>query len=279
MQPFDIDTVYRNDILHVVPYVDDIYNHCFEIEHKGQVNEDYMSHQGDITYKSRQVLIDWILQVHTMLRMYTDTFFLAVNILDRYCEKNQVGKENYQLLGLTSLVIAYKYEEAGSTCAEIFNIFDKCFDRTKVIEMEMQILNSLNFYISAPTPTFFLRRFDKAAFSNRKLHLLGKEILEISLLYIECLKFPASMLAASSVFLARVTLNDTAEWTKTLVHYTRFTLESMAECIKVLLKCVHRYYDKDATKYTALLKKYSLPCYMKIAEVKFPTEEEIASLL
>ena len=32
-------------------------------------------------------------------------------MIDRYCERNRVKRKNYQLLGVTSMLIASKYEE------------------------------------------------------------------------------------------------------------------------------------------------------------------------
>ena len=36
---------------------------------------------------------------------------MTVNLVDRYCEKVEVPRSEYQLLGVTAMLIACKYEE------------------------------------------------------------------------------------------------------------------------------------------------------------------------
>jgi cyclin B len=43
--------------------------------------------------------------------MMTETLFLSIFILDKYIEKIQVSRDNFQLVGIASMLLAAKYEE------------------------------------------------------------------------------------------------------------------------------------------------------------------------
>ena len=67
--------------------------------------------QTEINEKMRAVLISWLVEVHIKFKLLPETLFLTVNIIDRYTEKRQVSRTNYQLLGVAAMLIASKYEE------------------------------------------------------------------------------------------------------------------------------------------------------------------------
>tara|TARA_B110000305_G_scaffold239384_1_gene307031 strand:- start:267 stop:539 length:273 start_codon:yes stop_codon:yes gene_type:complete len=70
-----------------------------------------MEHQPYITERMRSILIDWIIEVHLQFNLKTESLFLGVNMIDRYLEKVVVSKENLQLVGVSAMLIACKYEE------------------------------------------------------------------------------------------------------------------------------------------------------------------------
>lgn len=56
-------------------------------------------------------LVDWIAQVHMRYHLLPETLWIAVNIMDRFLSKRAVSLEKVQLVGMTALFIAAKYEE------------------------------------------------------------------------------------------------------------------------------------------------------------------------
>lgn len=70
-----------------------------------------MKSQPDINDKMRAILVDWIIEVHLKFKLQPETLFIAINIMDRYLEKVRVEKGYLQLVGVTALMIAAKYEE------------------------------------------------------------------------------------------------------------------------------------------------------------------------
>lgn len=50
-------------------------------------------------------------QVVAYFRLHPETLGLAVNYLDRYCSKQAVAVEHYQLAGVTAVLLASKMRE------------------------------------------------------------------------------------------------------------------------------------------------------------------------
>jgi G2/mitotic-specific cyclin-B, other len=59
----------------------------------------------------RQILVDWLVEVHLKFKLLPETLFLTVNLIDRFTFIKQVKRNDYQLLGVTAMLIACKYEE------------------------------------------------------------------------------------------------------------------------------------------------------------------------
>lgn len=92
-------------------FTKDIMKHYLGTESCNQPKLSYMEHQPYITERMRSILIDWIIEVHLQFNLKTESLFLGVNMIDRYLEKVVVSKENLQLVGVSAMLIACKYEE------------------------------------------------------------------------------------------------------------------------------------------------------------------------
>ncbi|CAL9161855.1 unnamed protein product, partial [Musa hybrid cultivar] len=129
-----------------------------------------MSHQFDISEKMRAILIDWLIEVHYKFELMEETLFLTVNIIDRFLARQTVVRKKLQLVGVTAMLLACKYEEVSVPVVEdLVLISDRAYTRDEILDMERLILNTLQFNMSVPTPYVFMRRFLKAADSDRKV--------------------------------------------------------------------------------------------------------------
>lgn len=67
--------------------------------------------QRHITSQMRAVLLDWLMEVSDEFGLKRETFFYAMNYIDRYlAEVEDVPKNQFQLIGLTALHLAAKTE-------------------------------------------------------------------------------------------------------------------------------------------------------------------------
>ena len=72
---------------------------------------DYMIKQTDINAKMRSILVDWLIEVHRKFELTPETLYLTINIVDRFLSIMAVSRRELQLVGISSMLIASKYEE------------------------------------------------------------------------------------------------------------------------------------------------------------------------
>ncbi|CAN4109787.1 unnamed protein product [Withania somnifera] len=166
----DIDSDDIKNPLAVVDYVEDLYAYHSKMEVCSRISPDYMAQQFDVNERMRSILIDWLIEVHHKFDLREETLFLTVNLIDRFLEKQSVVRKKLQLVGLVATLLACKYEEVTLPVVDdLVFISDKAYARKEVLQMEKLMLNTLQFNMSVPTPYVFMRRFLKAAQSDRKV--------------------------------------------------------------------------------------------------------------
>jgi hypothetical protein len=260
----DIDQKDVADPQSVVEYVADIYNYLMEKE-KDAVDPYYLNNQLEVNEKMRAVLVDWLVEVHRMFKLIPETLFLCISMVDRYLSLTQVTRDNLQLVGVTAMFIASKYEEIyAPECMDFVYVSDGACTKQQILKMEQTLLNTLQFNITHPTPVHFLRRYSKAAGSDYMLHTLCKYLIELSLLDVNLLKFAPSLISASSVYLGRAMVGKTPLWNPTLEHYTTYKEPQVRECA-VLLNQFLKKSNKSSLK--AVRTKYSNEKFGKVAEI------------
>ncbi|XP_050236700.1 G2/mitotic-specific cyclin-2 [Mercurialis annua] len=251
----DIDSCDKKNPLAVAEYIDDIYEFYRKAEISSSVSPDYMSQQFDINERMRGILIDWLIEVHYKFELMDETLYLTVNLIDRFLAVQQVVRKKLQLVGVTAMLLACKYEEVSVPVVEdLIVISDKAYKRKEIIDMEKLMVSILEFKISVPTPFVFMRRFLKAAQSDKKLELLSFFIIELCLVEYEMLKFPYSLLAAAAVYTAQSTLSGYRHWSETNQWYTNYSEEQILECSRLMV----RFHQNAASgKLTGVHRKYS----------------------
>ena len=124
------------------------------------INIDYMSHQKNITYKMRQILVDWLIEVATEYKLRQQSIHLAIILLDKYLSIDVIEMKELQCVGIVCLNLAQKYEEIYPEPIEEFvHISDKAYNSTEIVQMELRILNKLEYKLIYETPYQYLRYF------------------------------------------------------------------------------------------------------------------------
>lgn len=72
---------------------------------------DYMQNQQDLKPKMRSLGLEWISEVALKFKLLPETFFLTVNYMDRFLSKAAVARSDLQLVMVSAMKIAGKYEE------------------------------------------------------------------------------------------------------------------------------------------------------------------------
>ena len=203
----DLDAEDLDDPLMVAEYVVEIFEYYKHLEEQTIPNPDYMAHQDDLEWKMRGILVDWLIEVHTRFRLLPETLFLAVNIIDRFLSAKVVPLDKLQLVGITAMFIASKYEEVLSPhIGNFVHVADDGFSAEEVLSAERYTLQTLKYDLSYPNPMNFLRRISKADNYDIQTRTLGKYLMEISLLDHRFMQFRQSQVAAGAMYLARMIL-------------------------------------------------------------------------
>ncbi|KAJ6409514.1 hypothetical protein OIU84_009084 [Salix udensis] len=189
------------------------YLHSMEVEDNRRCLPNYMREvQNDVSVNMRETLVDWLVEVAEEYRLVSDTLYLTVSYIDRFLSSQALSRNNLKLLGVSCMLIASKYEEISPPNVESFcHITDSSCSKDQVLDMEKQVLKSLNYEMGAPTTINFLRILLKAAQENcessdLQFEFLGCYLAELSLLEYGCMRFLPSMIAASAVFLSSFTI-------------------------------------------------------------------------
>lgn len=244
----DIDD--NKNLLDVVEYVDDIYQYYWSMEVQNPLPANHMSIQSDITPRMRGILVNWLIEVHLKFHLMQETLFLMVQLLDRVLSVVPTKKDELQMVGLTTLLLASKYEDYWHPkINELVGLSANSFTRDQMLAMEKRLLKILRFRLNLPTPYVFMLRFLKAADSDNKLEQLAFYLVEICLGEYEALKYKPSLLCASAIYVARCTLNVAPVWTSLLRKHTRYNESQLRSCAEMVLK-YHRAACLQPTRIT-----------------------------
>ncbi|CAN8240170.1 unnamed protein product [Cochlearia groenlandica] len=252
----DIDNCDKANPLAVVEYIDDIYSFYKKNECRSCVPTNYMDNQPDINERMRGILIDWLIEVHYKFDLMEETLYLMINLIDRFLAvSHHIARKKLQLVGVTAMLLACKYEEVSVPVVDdLIIISDKAYTRKEILDMEKLMANTLQFNFCLPTPYVFMRRFLKAAQSDKKLELLSFFMIELCLVEYEMLEYTPSQLAASAIYTAQCTILGFEEWSKTCEFHTGYTEEMLRECSR---KMVGLHHKAGTGKLTGVHRKYN----------------------
>lgn len=106
----------------------------------------------------RAILLDWLIEVSEVYNLHRDTYYLAMNLFDRYLQATQsLPKEQLQLVGVSCLFIAGKMEEIyPPQINEYSYVSDGACEEREIIAKEMAILTKLKWDICPMTPNNWL---------------------------------------------------------------------------------------------------------------------------
>ncbi|KAJ2905368.1 putative g2 mitotic-specific cyclin-b protein [Zalerion maritima] len=254
----DLDADDIDDPLMVAEYATDIFEYLRELEDTSLPNAAYICHQDDLEWKTRGILVDWLIEVHTRFHLLPETLFLAINIIDRFLSERVVQLDRLQLVGITAMFIASKYEEVLSPHVGNFrHVADDGFSEDEILSAERFILSTLGYDLSYPNPMNFLRRISKADNYDIQCRTVGKYLMEVSLLDHRFMAYRPSHVAAAAMYLARLIL-DRGEWDETLSYYAGYTEEEIEPVFLLMIDYLAR-----PVVHEAFFKKYAGKKFLK----------------
>ncbi|XP_077988545.1 G2/mitotic-specific cyclin-B-like [Glandiceps talaboti] len=260
----DIDKGDHDNPQLVSEYVNDIYKYMRQLEREYKVRSEYMKDQ-EINARMRSILVDWLVQVHLRFHLLQETLFLTVSILDRFLQKQQVSRNKLQLVGVTAMFIASKYEEMyAPEIGDFVYITDNAYTKAQIRTMECLMLKALDFGLGKPLCLHFLRRNSKAGGVDAQKHTLAKYLMELTLQDYDFVQYDPSEIAAAALCLSQKILADDAEWSDTLHFYSTY---SQTELLPIMRKMCKLIVKSEKSKLQAVRNKYTSSKFMKISTI------------
>ena len=102
-----------------------------------------------INAEIRARMVDWMIEVLSSFNCTTNTFFVALDIMDNYMAKTQkcLGVKDIHILGVTSMLLASKMEEIIPF--KVSTVVDKMthgkISKSEIVNMEMDVIMTLDF--------------------------------------------------------------------------------------------------------------------------------------
>jgi len=267
------DTSKINNVQIPKEYLNIIYYNLLkeeEREIKPMPDYTYMSRQNEINEKMRSILVDWIIEVHFKFGFTDETLFMTVSIIDRYLSIAQISRTNFQLLGITALMIACKHEEIDlPKINDFIYITDNAYVKEEVIKMEEMVLSKLNFSFLYPSPIKFFEYLSLHFHFEKKHHMMGKYLMESFLLDVKNMKYKPSIISCACTYIVMKFFkmpNYHDSYSKKFYVLDEAIGKYSEHNIKECAKDICLYVDNiNKTNYKACLKKYSKPEQEKVS--------------
>jgi len=259
----DVDARDASNPQAVTDYVEEMYAHFREKELELSVNPTYMTRQAHINEKMRAILIDWLVEVHLKFKLVPETLYLTVTLIDRYLHGSPVERSNLQLVGVSALLLASKYEEIyPPELKDLVYITDKAYTQEQILQMEEKMVKALKYRMTIASVHCFMMRYLKAGHADRRMVWLASYVAERMLQEYGMLKYLPSMIASCAVYVARKNLGRNA-WSPTLLHYAHYTEASLRGCLAEMQTIL----TSSKGSLQAVKKKYSSEKYGQVAQM------------
>ncbi|XWS62972.1 hypothetical protein CRYUN_Cryun06bG0056500 [Craigia yunnanensis] len=251
--------------------------HSLEIEEKRRPLPNYLEKvQNDITVNMREILIEWLVEVTEEYKLVSDTLYLTVSYIDRFLSSHAISRNKLQLLGVSCMLIASKYEEITPPHIDDFcYITDNSYTKEEVVEMEKDILKLLDFEVGTPTTRIFLRILmratrEKCKYQELQLEFLSCYLAELSLLDYGCVQFLPSIVASAAIFLSRFIIQPKIHpWNKSLQYYSGYRPSDLKECV-LAINGLHL--NRRGSYLRAVTEKYMQHKFNCVAMLSSPSE-------
>lgn len=247
-------------------YANEIYENLFKSECLFSADPDYMDTHVDLNYKMRAILIDWLVSVHLKFKFVPETLYLTTIIIDRYLEKKKIKKQFLQLAGIAAFLIASKYEEVTPPAiSDLVYITDKAYTKEQIIEMEEDILNTIDYQLVIPSSWRFFERISQIILMQEIEVNFGRYLLELCLVEYHMLKYKPSVIAASAVYLTRKMFRVEQAWTQSLARLSRVDESQLRECSKDILVV---FQAAAIHSLTGVKDKFSRKEHLEVAKIR-----------
>ncbi|PIA13020.1 hypothetical protein COEREDRAFT_17826 [Coemansia reversa NRRL 1564] len=236
----------------VPEFGDDIFGYMRELEVKLMPDPNYIERQSALSWATRSILVEWIVQVHQRFNLLPETLYLCINFVDRFLSIRAITVNKLQLVGAVCLLLAAKYEEMYvPSIKDIEFMVENNYKEAEILSAERHILRMLNFDLGWPGPLSFLRRISKADEYDMSTRTLAKYLIEVTLIDERFIGVPCSKVAATAHYLALRFLGK-SPWSRAHAFYAGYFESELIPLASNLIELL-----LQPRKHRAIYEKYA----------------------
>jgi len=230
--------------------------------------------QYEVTEQMRGILVDWLSEVTEEYNLTLTTLFLTVNYIDRILEVLQVPRSKLQLLGVSCMLIASKFEEIHPPLVDDFvYITDTTYSRDEILQTELIALNTLKFSLTVCTIKNFITRFLWISeVREPKIHHHANYLAELTLPdYPIHHKYKPSLIAAAITCISKFTFSLPG-CTPVFELYSGYSKLDLIPCIQHIYALHVRITQAKLGELTSAREKYRLDKYGRVSVLQLSFE-------
>jgi len=177
-----------------------IYENILKSENTFRIN---LPAEHTVQYDMRAIVVDWLHEVASEYRFQWETLLLSVNIFDRYIHLRPVTVEKMQLIGVTAMFLASKYEEIHPPRIHDFAYMcDSAYTNQEIVKTENEVMSVLDWNICCPTAGRFLEYYTTLYPFSAKTKAMAQVFIDCFLQERPYLSYPGCKVAGAALRLA-----------------------------------------------------------------------------
>jgi hypothetical protein len=237
-------------------------------------NPFYIEFQYDINRKMRAILVDWLIDVHCKFKLVPATLYLTINSIDRFLSLHILMRQKLQLLGISSMLLASKYEEIyAPETRDFVYISDNAYSKDDIFKMEILICTTLEYVFHIKSPIFFISDWSKILNASREEMIFSVYSFELHLVEYDSLVFQNDIIFVGSLLNAVFLLNNLNLEVGVIDFFEKINKPSLnfqvLNEILMLTKSLLILNQNGKRKLTSLKRKYNHKKYKEVSELTF----------
>jgi len=234
----------------------------------------YIDFQYDINRKMRAILIDWLIDVHYKFKLVPSTLYVTINLIDRFLSLHIMVRQKLQLLGISSMLLASKYEEVyAPETRDFVYISNNVYSKEDIFKMEILICTTLEYTFHISSPIFFISYFSKILDASQEEIIFSVYIFELHLVDYDSLAFQVDVISIGSILNSICLLNNLGKKIDRINFFKK--LNGNLFCFQDLKKCIDIsnslliLNQNSKRKLTSCKRKFSNKKFKEISEITF----------
>lgn len=234
----------------------------------------YIEFQYDINRKMRAILVDWLIDVHSKFKLVPTTLYLTINSVDRFLSIQTLLRQKLQLLGISSMLLASKYEEIyAPETRDFVYISDNAYSKEDIFNMEILICTTLEYNFHVPSPIFFIADWSKILNASQEEIIFSIYTLELHLVEYESLLFHSDLISICALLISISLLNNLNKDLNIIEIFEKIvrnltTFQNLKNCSS-LSNGLLILNQNSRRKLTSLKRKYNNKKYKDISDITF----------